>query len=192
MTGDLTHAIQIRARPMLGPIERWETSAGGPQRPPRRWPVAGAWASGAGTTTPTLEQKGIAVSASRHSLGRQFRVLLLVAGLAAACATAVMAVAPALATNESYGCPSCFSTNGSENYVKNNEGINYSNTGSCSNVWRNNGGGSYTLMAHGCISGGGTSWGCSEKEVYGHGEVEFAESGPARIGGRQDNFKYCG
>ena len=85
----------------------------------------------------------------------RFRRLLVVVGLVAACATACVAVVPAFATNEGYHCKvePCAETNGPENYVTNNEGINYSGTGSCSAVWRFNGGKNYTLMADGCAGG---------------------------------------
>lgn len=128
------------------------------------------------------------------TFGRRVSVhrLLLLVALVAACATACVVVAPALATNEPFGCSSCAETNGAENYVTNTEGINYSEKGSCSAVWRNNGGGNWTKMARGCAGGKEKSWACDgNQNVKGHGEVE-AESGNGNLGGRQDNFTYCG
>jgi hypothetical protein len=114
-----------------------------------------------------------------------------VAGLVAACATAVIAVAPAFATNEYYECGSCAEVNGPENYIRNNQTINHSGGGICAAVWRKNAPGNYTLMADQCAGGGGTATACASSEVYGHGEAESI-SGNGWLRGRQDNFTYCG
>ncbi len=118
--------------------------------------------------------------------------LLLVAGLSTASVTALSAVQPALATNESYKCPGaeCAEVSGKENFVKNNEASNFTRKGVCSAVWRNNGGGNFNQVAKECSTGGFTTIACAGSEVKGHGEVE-AISGNANLGGRQDNFKGC-
>jgi hypothetical protein len=120
----------------------------------------------------------------------RLRHLLLAAGLVAVCATAGAIAIPAFATNEYYECGACAEVNGKENYVKNNQVINHSGGGICGAVWRNNGGGNYTLMADKCAEGGGTAIACSGSEVYGHGEAE-AISGNGYLRGRQDNFTKC-
>lgn len=123
--------------------------------------------------------------------GARFRRLLIVVGMMAACAAACTAALPAFATNEYFECGSCAAVNGPENYVTNTQGINHSGGGICAAVWRNNGGGNYTLMADACEPGGGTATACAGTQVSGHGEVE-SESGNGYLRGRQDNFTYCG
>lgn len=120
----------------------------------------------------------------------RFRYLLLGVGLIAACATATGVAAPAFATNEYYECGECAEVNGAENYVRNNFTINHSGKGVCAAIWRDNGGGNYTLMSRECKSGGETAHACLTSEVYGHGEAE-SESGNGYLRGRQDNFAKC-
>lgn len=122
--------------------------------------------------------------------GKGLRRLLIAVGLIAACATASAIAIPAFATNEYYECGSCAEVNGKENFVKNNQVINHSGGGICGAVWRNNGGGNYTLMADKCAGGGGTATACSGSEVFGHGEAESI-SGNGFLRGRQDNFVKC-
>ena|ERR1700722_18010774 len=116
---------------------------------------------------------------------------LLVVGLVAACVAAFVIAAPALATNEYFECSSCSAENGIENYVTNTQAINHSGGGICAQVWKNNGGGSYTSEAFECAEGGGTATACSYKEFVGHGEAK-TESTPGYLRGRQDNYKSCG
>ena len=117
------------------------------------------------------------------------RVLVIVGALAALGAAGAVAV-PAFATNEYYECGSCAEVNGRENYVRNNFTINHSGGGICAGLWRNNGGGNYTLMARECRPGGETAHNCLSGEVYGHGEAE-SEFGNGFLRGRQDNFTAC-
>jgi hypothetical protein len=124
-------------------------------------------------------------------VGARFRRLLLAVGTVAALATASAVAVPAFATNEYYECSSCEVVNGPENYIKNNQAINHSGHGICSIVWRNNGGGNYTLMAYECRSGGETATACSGSEVYGHGEAGSQNAGNYFLRGRQDNFAKC-
>lgn len=124
--------------------------------------------------------------------GARIRHLLLAVGLIAACATAAGAAAvPAFATNEYYECGLCAEVNGKENWVKNNQTINHSGGGICAALWRNNGGGNYTLMADQCKPGEETATACTSGEFKGHGEAE-SEFGNGYLRGRQDNFTYCG
>jgi hypothetical protein len=123
-------------------------------------------------------------------IGRRFRRVLVVIGLVTACSAACTIAMPALATNEFYKCTSCAETNGPENFVKNNFTINHSGAGICAGLWRNNGGGNFTLLSRECRSGGETAHNCVGSEVKGHGEAE-AESGNGLLLGRQDNFSAC-
>jgi hypothetical protein len=122
--------------------------------------------------------------------GLPFQHLLLCVGVIAAIGTASAVAGPAFATNEYYECGSCSEVNGKENYVKNNFTINHSGGGICAGLWRDNGGGSYTLMADECRGGGETAHDCIGSQVYGHGEAE-SESGNGYLRGRQDNFASC-
>jgi hypothetical protein len=128
---------------------------------------------------------------SNFDMTRGFRRLLLVAGLSAACTGGLIAVAPALATNEGYSCENCEFANGNENFVKNNEAINYTRNGICSIVWKNNGGGNFNPVAEECTGGTYHALACAGGEVKGHGDAE-ATTGRAHLAGRQDNFSYCG
>jgi hypothetical protein len=119
------------------------------------------------------------------------RRTLVLAVLASALIAAAASAIPASATNEYYKCASCAETNGPNNWVKNNYGINHSSKGACVAFWRYNGGTSYTLLADECLPSGGTSKNCLGSEVLGHGEVE-SESGNSLLLGRQDNFPNCG
>jgi hypothetical protein len=125
-------------------------------------------------------------------VGVRFRTLLLGIGVTAALAAAGTVAIPAFATNEYYECGACEAVNGPENYVTNNQAINHSGHGICAIVWRNNGGGNYTLVAYECAGGGGTATACAGSEVYGHGEAGTQEAGNWFLRGRQDNFSYCG
>ena len=126
----------------------------------------------------------------RRPIGVPFRHALAIVGALAALAAAGTIAVPAFATNEYYECGSCAEVNGHENYVRNNWTINHSGGGICAAIWRNNGGGNYTLMADECRPGGETAHDCLGGEVYGHGEAE-SESGNGFLRGRQDNFTKC-
>ncbi|MGP0100569.1 MAG: hypothetical protein ACLPUT_02975 [Solirubrobacteraceae bacterium] len=116
--------------------------------------------------------------------------LLLVTGLVATATTAFAPVLPAAATNEGYSCAECAYVNGHENYVRNNEAINYTRTGVGDYVWRHNGNGTYTKVLEDWTTGYLTI--ACGSEVYGHGEVLEASGEHAHLAGRQDNFQYCG
>jgi hypothetical protein len=120
----------------------------------------------------------------------RFEHLLLCVGVIAALGTASAVAGPAFGTNEFYECGSCNEVNGKENFVKNNFTINHSGGGICAGLWRNNGGGNFTLLADECRGGGETAHDCVGSEVTGHGEAE-AESGNGLLRGRQDNFSAC-
>jgi hypothetical protein len=124
-------------------------------------------------------------------LGRNIRWLLIITGVVASSATALSVAQPAAATNENYSCSSCAIINGKENWVTNNQAVDYSRPEVCSGVWRNNGG-SYTLIADECTRSAYEVFACSTiGEFKGHGEVE-AITGNNHMAGKQDNFKYCG
>lgn len=110
-----------------------------------------------------------------------------------ACAFASVAVAGnALATNEGYSCSSCAETSGPNNYVTNNEAIDYTQDGVCSAVWKWNGGSNYNRVARECTTSYYKTIACDgDDNVPGHGEVE-AIYGNNHLAGRQDNFTYCG
>jgi hypothetical protein len=130
-----------------------------------------------------MKEPSQAKTVSRHTLV----LAVLVSALIAAAASAL----PASATNEYYKCPECAETNGPNNWVKNNYGLNHSGKGACVAFWRHNGGTSYTLLADECLGAAGTSKNCLGSEVLGHGEVE-SEGGNSLLLGRQDNFPNCG
>jgi hypothetical protein len=129
-----------------------------------------------------MEERPGARTAGQHAT--------LLAALASACIAACAIAVPASATNEYYKCNACEETNGPNNYVKNNFGINHSGKGACAAIWRYNGGSNYTLLADECLTSGKTSKDCLGSEVVGHGEVE-AEEGNSLLLGRQDNFSAC-
>jgi hypothetical protein len=121
----------------------------------------------------------------------RLRFLLAVGSVACVFASAA-AAGSALATNEGYSCPSCAETSGPNNYVTNNEAIDYTQDGVCSAVWKWNGGSNYNRLARECTTSSYKTIACDgDNNVSGHGEVE-AIYGNNHLAGRQDNLTYCG
>ncbi|MGH2832551.1 MAG: hypothetical protein ACRDK2_07215 [Solirubrobacteraceae bacterium] len=120
---------------------------------------------------------------ARRTHRRVFAWLALVFG--AAVIMASLATVPALAEHN-YSCEFCATINGPEENLNYNEGTNYTYSGICTTVWKNNGGGNYNTAGHICKTGVYTEGVCSsEGTVYGHGEV-YNGFGGSHMAGHQD------
>jgi hypothetical protein len=125
----------------------------------------------------------------RKSIRATLTLGVLIGGITAAVIAPVIA-APASA-EDNYNCPGhgkCATINGSEEDLDYNEGYDYEVEGggeTCSTIWKNNGGGNYSVVNHACYEYG-TSYVCSGT-VYGHGEVTSPLSGGV-LAGHQDDY----
>jgi len=121
------------------------------------------------------------------TLGRRFRTVLLVTGLVTSAATAAVTVPGASGTNLPYSCSSCTYKKGPTNYVRNNEGINYSYNGVAATLWKSNG--EFVQEAY---SSGYKALVCHKSgEFYGWGDVATRDGGSAHLAGREDNYAGC-
>jgi len=119
---------------------------------------------------------------------RRFRYLLLAAGVVSSTATAIATVPGASATNRTYSCSSCTYTAGANDYVRNNEAINYSYNGVAATLWKSNG--EFVQEAY---SSGYKALVCHKSgEFYGHGDAATRDGGSAHLAGREDNYTNCG
>jgi hypothetical protein len=120
-------------------------------------------------------------------VSRRFRYLLLVTGLATSAATAVATIPGASATNQDYSCSSCTYVPGPDNYVRNNEAINYTRDGVAATLWLSNG--EFVQEAY---SSGYKALVCHKSgEFYGHGDAAERSGESAHLAGRQDNYSGC-
>ena len=124
----------------------------------------------------------------RRWLGRRVFGASLSALLASLVVMAVGVTAGALATNENYSCNPCGGgvARGNTNWVKNNEGIDYTRNGPCIYVTEYPG----RRIIGDCV-GGGTYKGtvCAGSEVRGYGEITSAYTD--HMAGNQNNYKGC-
>lgn len=114
---------------------------------------------------------------------------VLIGALTAAAMSPVLAVSAS--AEENYNCPEhgyCQNINGRNEEIDYNEGCNYEEPecqpGTCSTIWKYNGGSNYNAVAHEC-NGIGKSTACSG-HVDGHGQVT-AITGGGYLAGHQDN-----
>lgn len=116
---------------------------------------------------------------------------ILVAVVLSSSATALVAAAPAQATDESYKCEKCGETNGANHFIDEVGGTDYIYNIVYVYEWKWNGGGNYNLEA----------WTYSETtnhvklctgsvEPDGHGETT-AGGLTATLSGREANYKNC-
>jgi hypothetical protein len=109
--------------------------------------------------------------------------------LVAAVAAAAVAAVPASA-EDNYSCTNCATITGTNESIKYNEGVDYTQTQVCVTIWKTNGGTTYSTVGHRCELGFYIATVCSEVgTVTGHGEVYTTESGE-HMAGHQDN-KHC-
>ncbi|HEV7944074.1 MAG TPA: hypothetical protein VGP17_14895 [Solirubrobacteraceae bacterium] len=93
--------------------------------------------------------------------------VIAVPGAAAWLATA----APVAHAETGYSCKSCAKESGpNQNPIDINRGVNESGKGVCSELWRYEGGSSYTLVAQNCTESGSVIW-AESGSINGHGEV---------------------
>ncbi len=100
-------------------------------------------------------------------------VLLMSAAVIAAPGAAawLAAAAPAAHAEYAYSCKSCAKESGpNQNPIHINRGVNESGKGVCSELWRYEGGSSYTLVAQDCTESGSVIW-AESGSINGHGEV---------------------
>lgn len=131
----------------------------------------------------------------------KIRVLLACCVVAGSVASMVVA-APASATNEVYplpilgqgpGCGKCAQTSGANNYIINNESVNYSGEGFCDAAYMYLEGVYYTAFEKCYDTGKGIILCNSLGEIWGHGQTRrYYAKYEYNLAGRQDNFKYCG
>ena len=125
-----------------------------------------------------------------------FRSLLVTCAAVSALGAALVsngAAHVASATNEAYNCSSnwgkstCNYVHGADNWVKNAEGVNYTNRGNtCANITNDGKGGSFCVSYPGYFI-----FVCLTSEVYGHGWAETANGESVNLAGHEDNFSEC-
>lgn len=129
---------------------------------------------------------------------RKIRVLLACCVVAASVAGMAAAV-PAFATNETYphpgtleGCGKCEQVSGPNNYIRNNESINYSGEGFCDTGYLYSGGFYYKAFEECYSSGKGIVLCYKPGEFYGHGQTRrYYAKYEYNLWGRQDNYAAC-
>jgi hypothetical protein len=118
---------------------------------------------------------------------RRFRYIILAAAVASSAATAIATVPGASATNRSYSCPSCTFAPGPNDYVRNNEAINYTRNGVAATLWKSNG-----EFVQESYSSGYKALVCHKSgEFYGHGDAAERGGSTAHLAGREDNYASC-
>ncbi len=116
----------------------------------------------------------------------RYVLTIAVAICSSVAASATVVTATASATNENYSCNPCSVARGNTNWVKNNEGIDYTHNGPCIYVTESGG----HRITGNCV-GGGTYKGtvCAGSEVKGYGEITAANSD--HLAGNQNNYSGC-
>jgi hypothetical protein len=118
----------------------------------------------------------------------RFWHLLVTVGVVSSAATAIVTVPGASATNRSYSCSSCRFVPGPNDYVRNNEAINYTWKEVAATLWTS--GGAFVQEAY---SNKYKALVCHKPgEFYGHGAAAERAGGQAHLAGREDNYATCG
>lgn len=112
-------------------------------------------------------------------------------GVVSTTATALTAATPAGATDISYSCESCITLNGSDNWIDEAGGTDYTYGTVWVGMWRWTGS-SWKLEDQGLSETGGHVKLCTyENEFWGHAETEEYVNRKAHLSGREANYRTC-